>query len=78
MRSEVLVEQAWNFDVSRHGDDWVLTYLAGSVGLYEISIRLTEDEVATIRANPEYAKALAAQFRLAPENYRAREIHIPE
>lgn len=74
MRNEVLAEQAWNFIVFRYGDDWVLNYVAGSVGLYEVSIRLTEDELARIRATPEYAKSLAEQFRLAPENYRAREL----
>jgi len=74
MRNEVLAEQAWNFIVFEHDDDWVLNYAAGGVGLYEVSIRLNDDEVARIRATPEYAKSLAEQFRLAPESYRAREL----
>ena len=74
MRNEILAEQAWNFIVFKHGDDWVLNYVAGGVGLYEVSIRLNEDEVARIRATPEYAKVMAEQFRLAPERYRAREL----
>jgi hypothetical protein len=74
MRNEVLAEQAWNFIVFKHGDDWVLNYVAGGVGLYEVSIRLNEEEVTRIRATPEYAKSLAEQFRLAPESFRAREL----
>ena len=74
MRNEVLAEQAWDFIVFKHGDDWVLNYVAGGVSLYEVSIRLNEDEVARIRATPEYAKFLAEQFRIAPECYGAREL----
>lgn len=74
MRTEVLAEKAWDFVVFRYGADWVLTYVAGSVGIYEVSIRLNEDEIARIRATPEYAKILTEQFRLKPEDYRAREI----
>jgi hypothetical protein len=59
MHTEVLAEEAWNFVVFSHGDEWVLTYLAGSVGLYQVSIRLDADEVAKIRVTPGYAKSLA-------------------
>ena len=75
MQNKVLAEQAWNFVVFSYGADWVLTYVAGGVGLYEVSIRLTTEELAQIRATPEFAKSLAQQFRTAPEHYRARELH---
>ena len=74
MRTEVLAEEAWNFVVFSYGKDWVLTYVAGSVGLYEVSIRLEADEVERIRITPGYAKSMAEQFRLHPEAYRAREL----
>jgi len=74
MRTEILTEQARNFVVFRHAAGWVLTYLTGSVGLYEVSIRLTEDEVAAICLRPDFAKALAEQFRRAPQDYQAREL----
>jgi hypothetical protein len=74
MPTGVLAEEAWNYVVFRHGDDWVLTYLSGSVGLYEVSIRLSDEEVARIRATPAFAKSLADQFRLNGENYRDREL----
>lgn len=72
--SDVLAEEAWNYVVFRHGNDWVLTYLAGSVGLYEVTIRLTDEELARIRATPAFAKSLAEQFRLNDANYRDREL----
>ena len=74
MRTEVLAERAWDFVVFRRGAAWILTYVAGGVGLYEVSIRLNEDEVAQIRAVPAYAKSLAEQFRREPEDYQAREL----
>lgn len=74
MRTEVLAENAWDFVVFRYGDEWVLTYIAGSVGIYEVSILLNEDEVASIRATPKYAKVLAERFRLKPDDYQEREI----
>lgn len=74
MSTDVLAEEAWNYVVFRYDDDWVLTYLAGSVGLYEVSIRLSDEEVARIRTRPAYAKSLVEQFRLNDENYRDREL----
>lgn len=74
MPADVLSEVPWNFVVFRRGDDWVLTYLAGSVGLYEVSIRLTDDEVNRIRAMPVFAKSLADQFRLNSAKYSDREL----
>lgn len=74
MQTDVLAEEAWNFVVFKYGDAWVLTYVAGGVGLYEVSSRLNEDEVTRIRVTPEYAGSLAEQFRLAPENYQARQL----
>ncbi|MGF6273952.1 hypothetical protein ABIB38_002330 [Massilia sp. UYP11] len=74
MATEVLAEEAWNFVVFRHGDDWVLTYLAGSVGLYEVSIKLSKEEVARIRTTPAFAKSLTEQFRLTHEVGREREL----
>ena len=74
MRTEVLEEQAWNFVVFNDGTDWLLTYVAGSIGLYEVSIRLNPDELARIRTTPGYATSLADQFRREPERYRAREL----
>ena len=74
MHTEVLAEEAWNFVVFSHGEDWVLTYVAGNVGLYEVSIRRDADELERIRIAPGYAKSLAERFRHAPEAYRAREL----
>lgn len=73
MSTEVLAEEAWNFVVFKYGGDWVLTYLAGSVGLYDVTIRLSKEEVAQIRAAPDYAKSLAEQFRLQRERYCERQ-----
>lgn len=72
--SDVLAEGAWNYVVFRHGNDWLLTYLAGSVGLYEVTIRLTDEELGRIRATPAFAKSLADQFRLNGANYCDREL----
>jgi hypothetical protein len=74
MSTEVLAEEAWNFVVFKHGNDWVLTYIAGSVGLYDVSIKLSKEEVAQIRVTPVAAKSLAEQFRLKSEQYSERQL----
>lgn len=72
---EVLAEERWNFTVFQQGDDWILTYIAGTVGMYDVSIKLTEIEVAQIRTDAALAKSLAEVFRNGREDFRAREIH---
>ncbi len=74
MHAEVLAEERWNFTVFRCGDCWVLTYVAGSVGLYDVSIKLTEIEVAEIRNDVAFARILAENFRKGRENFQDREI----
>lgn len=74
MFTEVLTEEAWNFVVFRGGSDWIMTYVAGGVGLYEVSICLSEDETARIRAAPAFAKSSVDQFRQDPHDYQAREL----
>jgi hypothetical protein len=74
MSTEVLAKEAWNFVVFRHDEIWVMTYLAGSVGIHEVSIRLSDEEVAQIRATPDFAKSLAERFRRDVESYREREL----
>lgn len=75
MGMEVIAEESWNFTVFQHGDDWILTYIAGTVGMYDVSIKLTEIEVDQIRTDSASAKSLAEVFRNGREDFLAREIH---
>lgn len=75
MGMEVLAEERWNFTVFQHADDWILTYIAGTVGMYDVSIKLTEIEVAQIRTDAASAKSLAEVFRNGREAFLAREIY---
>lgn len=52
---EMLAEERWSFTAFQHGDSWIFTYIADTVGLYDVGIKLTEVEVANIRAGATQA-----------------------
>lgn len=74
---KVLAEETWSWMLFEHEGAWFLSVLCGTVGLYTVDFRLSEDEVARIETGGDAAVAeLAREVAGQPSVYLAR--HIPD
>jgi hypothetical protein len=74
---KVIAEHAWSYVLIDTGTDWILTYLIGGVVEIDVSIRLSQDEIAKIQENPSYLEILLDAAKTNRVAYASREIHPP-
>jgi len=72
-----IFDQSWSYTLYQAGSDWYLVVLCGSIGLYEVTIQLTADELAQYQAHGvPYLEELAAEVRdYYPQRYGDRALH---
>ncbi|MFZ6798955.1 hypothetical protein [Undibacterium sp. Di24W] len=74
---KIIAEQAWSHVLMDNGTDWILTYLIGGVVEIDVSIRLSKEEIAKIRDNPNYLEILLDAVKTNQVAYASRELHPP-
>ena len=75
----ILLDEPWSFTLAEHADGLRLSVLAGTVGVYEVNIRLTDDEGARYADEGDAAiRALVADIVEHPDAYRERHISLRE
>lgn len=72
MALEEITRKDWYYILYRSPEGLLLTVLCGTVAMFEVSVLLTEDEVARYRVDPGYLDELSAAIRFSPDTYRAR------
>lgn len=73
----VIAEKRWSHVLFDDGKGWVLTLLIGGVVEVDVSIRLTNDEIDSIKRDGSFIERLVYEVRQHRDNFSAREISPP-
>jgi hypothetical protein len=76
----ILLEEPWSFQLfSNDAGELYLTVLCGSVGLFELCLRLDEDEISRYREIGDgFIRKLATEIVGDPGRFAARGIGNPD
>jgi hypothetical protein len=71
-----LAKESWNYRLTEtESGDLIFNVVSGSVGMYEISIRLTVDEISRYKKQGSlYLKTLADEIRLNESRFSSRKV----
>jgi hypothetical protein len=70
-----ILKKNWNYTLREEGESFRLSVLAGSVGLYELHIILSESELDLFKSNGEpFVDDLANKIRSNPSAFEDRLI----
>ena len=72
-----LAKESWNYTLSENeSGDLIFNVVSGSVGLYEIKIRLTQDEASCYKKEGNtYLANLANEIRSDESRFNSRKIN---
>ena len=71
---KVIAEKPWAYVLFDDGKDWVLTYLVGGAVEIDVSLRLSEEEIERLKAEPLAIESLVADAKVNRDRYEKREI----
>ena len=77
MAAEEIRRKDWYYILYRSDQGLLLSVRCGTVGLYEVTVLLTEAEQARYLADEDYLDELAAAIRYSPDSYRDRRVAGP-
>jgi len=77
MAAEEIARKDWYWILYRSGERLLLSVLCGTVGMYDLTLRLSDEEEARYRSDPGYLDELAAAVRYSPDSYRERSVPSP-
>jgi hypothetical protein len=77
MAAEEIKRKDWFYILYRSDEGLLLSVLCGTVGLYEVTVLLTDEEAARYLADEGYLDELAAAIRFAPDSYLDRRVAGP-
>jgi hypothetical protein len=72
---EVIAEQPWSWMLIADGDRLFLSVVCGGVGVYDVDVELSGDEVANYgQSGNEYLNQFARAVSAAPISFEARRL----
>jgi hypothetical protein len=71
MMREILKRKDYSLYEDEKGDLWI-EVVCGSIGLYEVTVKLLPDEVEKYRADPGFLEDLSYMIARDPEKYQKR------
>lgn len=70
---DIILQKKWNYSLSKDGSDLYLSVLLGSVGMYEINIKLNDDETTEFnQKGEEYIDKLSEEIKNQPSKWIVR------
>jgi hypothetical protein len=73
----VVAEKQWSYVLFDDGKGWVLTALIGGVVEVDVSVRLTSQEIDSIKDDISYVEYLVNEINLHRDKFVPREINPP-
>jgi hypothetical protein len=77
MTRKVISEKRWSYVLLEDAERWVLTLLIGGVVEVDVSVLLTDQEIASIEADPSFVEKIVEDVRANRKVYSSREIVRP-
>jgi hypothetical protein len=69
---EIIAQEQWAWTLFQEEAEFYLSVLCGTVGLYEVVLKLSAAEVATV-SNREAINELASKVRAQPKSFAHRQ-----
>ncbi len=70
----IIINEPWNYQLIKNNYEYFLSIMCGSVGLYEVEIKLTREEISEYEQNGKTSiEKLVSSIRENPEKYRSRK-----
>ena len=77
MTKTILAQVNWGYTLYQTDSGKVLTVACGTVGIYEVSILLSEEECRQLAADDKYVERLAARVSGDPHGFIGRSVPNP-
>ncbi len=72
-----IIDRQWDYTLFEKNDELILSTVCGSVGIFEINIPLTTDEIDEYNQKGEkYIEILARKIQRTPSEYKIRHVEI--
>ena len=72
---DIILQKQWNYTLTRENENYFLSVVSGSVGVFEIDIQLNSTEVANFLENgEEYIDQLSEEIRNKPSLWISRKV----
>ncbi|RRJ86694.1 hypothetical protein EG240_15855 [Paenimyroides tangerinum] len=76
MRKEI-IKKDWDYNFYKNEDKYILSVLCGTVGLFEINIQLSKDEISVYKEKGEtYIDELAKSIQNSPSSFSNRNLIV--
>lgn len=67
---EIIINERWNYQLIKNNDTYKLSVMCGTVGLYEIEIELTNEQINEYKnKGKEFIEDLVKLIRSNPNDY---------
>jgi hypothetical protein len=73
----IISEDPWLYVLFDEGKGWTLTVAVDAGGRRDVSLRLSEAEVSSARADRGFARRFAAEVKAHPERFAGRQLDPP-
>lgn len=74
-----IIKQPWQYSFYQDEQELILSVVCGSIGIFEITIKLNEVEKTEYELRGlEYIEELAKKIQYTPSLYSDRNIHSPQ
>jgi len=68
---EIIKKSSYSLYRDRYGEFWI-EVVCGTIGLYEIKVKLTEQEKSRFNSDPTFLEDLAYMISKNPDQYKDR------
>lgn len=74
MVAELIAKENWSFALYKQDDRFILSVVCGGVGLYELNIPVSSEDVRKGLADNDYLRRIADRVRTYPKEYEAMSL----
>lgn len=77
MAAKEIKRKDWYWILYRSDEGLLLSVLCGTIAMYDVTVRLSDDEETRYLADQGFLDELAAEIRYSPDSYRERAVPSP-
>jgi hypothetical protein len=66
---KILEKKDWDYILYEEENDIYIEVLCGTVGVFEVKVKLSENDKNTMKKDPDFINKLAEEIRLDPHGF---------